>query len=78
MGKKSEDEVLCEFLDTFEVHHSLYKGGSRDANVTLDEFIEYYSHISASIDDDRYFELMIKNAWNFDNKSYQRGWRGEI
>ena len=22
-GKKSEDEVLCEFLDTFEMHHAL-------------------------------------------------------
>ncbi|CAG9332419.1 unnamed protein product [Blepharisma stoltei] len=77
MGKKTEDEVLCEFLDTFEIHHSLYKGGKRDAKVTKDEFLEYYAHISASIDDDRYFELMLRNAWNFDNRTQQKAWRGE-
>jgi hypothetical protein len=25
-GKRSEDEVLCEFLDTFEAHYSLLHG----------------------------------------------------
>ena len=28
-------------------------------------------------DDDRYFELMIKNAWNFDSRTYAKGWAGE-
>ena len=50
----------------------------RDKNVTLEEFIEYYNNISMSIDDDRYFDLMIRNAWNFDNVSYQKGWAAEI
>jgi len=77
MGKKSEDEVLCDFLDTFEVHHAMFKGGRRDAKVTLEEFMEYYQHVSASITDDRYFDLMMKNAWNLDNVSYGKGWRGE-
>ncbi|CAG9319479.1 unnamed protein product [Blepharisma stoltei] len=76
-GKKTEDEVLCEFLDTFETHHALYKEDTRDHRVTVEEFLEYYSHVSASIDDDRYFELMMKNSWNFENKSYQKGWGGD-
>lgn len=50
----------------------------RDKNVTEEEFIEYYNNISASIDDDKYFELMMKNAWNFDNLHYQKGWAAEI
>jgi Ca2+-binding EF-hand superfamily protein len=29
-GKKSEDEVLSEFLDTFEMHHTLKNPDSRD------------------------------------------------
>lgn len=62
IGKITEDEALCEFLDTFEIHHSLYKDGKRDTQVTKDEFLEYYAYISASIDDDRYFELVIRNA----------------
>ncbi len=34
-----------------------------DGIVTRDEFCSYYATISASIDDDDYFELMIRNAW---------------
>jgi len=29
-GKKTEDAVLLEFLDTFEMHYSLNHEGSRD------------------------------------------------
>lgn len=29
-GKKTEDEVLGEFLETFEMHHSLNGAGRRD------------------------------------------------
>ena len=77
-GKKTEDEILCEFLDTFETHHAMFKENTRDFRVTLEEFLEYYSHVSASIDDDRYFELMMKNSWNFEAKTYQKGWGGDM
>jgi len=50
---------------------------TRDYSVTWEEFVEYYRHVSASVDDDRYFELMMKNAWNFDNKQYSAGWSGD-
>jgi hypothetical protein len=43
----------------------------------LDEFIEYYNNISVSVDNDEYFEVMIRNAWNMDNKSFNKGWSGE-
>ena len=61
-GKKTEDEVLGEFLETFEMHHSM-NGGVRDQRVTPDEWIEYYNNVSANIDRDDYFELMMINAW---------------
>jgi Ca2+-binding EF-hand superfamily protein len=77
-GKKTEDDILGDFLDTFEQHHALFsQGQARDKRVTLDEFLEYYAHISASIDDDRYFELMMKNAWKLDARTYERGWAGD-
>ena len=57
-GIKTENEVLREFLDTFDV------GGEVDGKVTKDEFVNYYANISASIDNDDYFELMIRNAWH--------------
>jgi Ca2+-binding EF-hand superfamily protein len=63
-GKKTEDEILCEFLDTFEAHHADHAGSHKDHRVDKYEFIEYYNNISMSIDRDDYFELMIRNAWH--------------
>lgn len=78
LGKKTEDEVLSEFLDTFELHYSLSHPGSKDSKITFDEFIEYYNNVSMSIEDDRYFDLMMTNAWNLNNVSYNnKGWAGE-
>ena len=31
--------------------------------VTKEEFEEYYSDVSASIDEDDYFEFMMRQAW---------------
>ena len=77
MGKKTEEEVLADFLDTFELHYSLQHPGSRDKKITFDEFVEYYNNVSMSIEDDRYFDLMMTNAWNLNNASYNKGWAGE-
>lgn len=76
LGKKTEEEVLIEFLDTFEMHYSLLHPGSRgDKKITFDEFIEYYNNVSMSIEDDRYFELMMTNAWNLNNQApAKKGW----
>ena len=64
-GKKTEEEVLYEFMDTFEKHHEIVTGDSsqNDDKITLEEFIEYYTNISVSIDNDSYFDVMISNAW---------------
>ena len=75
-GKKTEEQILLEFLETFETHHSLRNNGAPDHVVTKEEFDEYYNNISASIDNDQYFELMMNNAWkiNEGDRSYGKGW----
>lgn len=51
--------------------------GNADGIVTFDEFIEYYNNVSMSIEDDRYFELMMNNAWNLNNNAVTaKGWGG--
>lgn len=52
-----------EFLETFETQHALRNNGAPDHIVTKEEFEEYYNNVSASIDNDQYFELMMNNAW---------------
>lgn len=51
-GRKTEDEVLAEFIDTFELHHSIKNPEDKDRKITLKEFIEYYNNVSASVDND--------------------------
>ena len=51
-GRKTERQVLEEFLATFEMALS----GVADGIVTMEEFLEYYTSISASVDNDDYFE----------------------
>ncbi len=52
----SRKEILEEFLAQWD---RLQK----DKIVSLDEFEDYYKDISASIDRDDYFELVLRNAW---------------
>lgn len=74
-GKKTEDDILGEFLETFEAHHTLLHGGRRNRQVTKEEFLEYYNNVSASIDNDQYFELMMKSAWKLGDQPAQKdGW----
>jgi Ca2+-binding EF-hand superfamily protein len=76
-GHKTEQEVLAEFLDTFEIHCGTIDKRKRDGSISTQEFCEYYRKLGSSIDDDAYFELMMTNAWNLDNKSYNKGWGGQ-
>ena len=59
-GKKTEDEVYAEFMETFQLHAAIKGKGIKDREITREEFQEYYENISASIDRDDYFELMMK------------------
>lgn len=76
-GKKTEDEVLQEFLDTFDMHYRIRHKNPADHTITWEEFVEYYNNISCSIDNEEYFELMINNSWNLKNRNYSRGWGGK-
>lgn len=77
-GKKTEDQILQEFLETFETAHAMRNNDAPNYVVTKEEFEEYYNSISASIDDDAYFKLMLENAWKLTEESRKgmgtKGW----
>ena len=81
-GRKTEDQVLQEFLETFELHHNIRAGQEKDYRVTREEFHEYYNNVSASIDSDEYFEVMMNNAWNLTDKPVtykgQKPWAQDV
>ena len=80
-GKKTEDEILGEFLDTFEDHFCDMPGNedARDGKISMEEWLEYYANVSMSIDRDDYFEAMMNSTWNLDGKKVtKKGWGGEV
>jgi hypothetical protein len=61
-GKRTENEMQVEFNETFDQHHKIKSQGSD--KVLPDEFLDYYSHVSANVDSDAYFELIMSSSWN--------------
>ncbi len=55
-GSNTKDELLEEWLSQWDTIN-------KDGKVSLAEFEEFYKDVSASIDDDDYFEVMMSNAW---------------
>uniref|UniRef100_A0A673TFI0 Calcyphosine n=1 Tax=Suricata suricatta TaxID=37032 RepID=A0A673TFI0_SURSU len=55
-GEWTEEQVLRRFLDNFD-------SSEKDGQVTLAEFQDYYSGVSASVDTDEEFVAMMTSAW---------------
>ena len=72
----TEAQALGEWLETFETHHNMFTGGVPDQRVTKQEWNEYYANVSASIDRDDYFQLMMHSAWKLGeyNRTFGSGW----
>jgi hypothetical protein len=64
-GEWTEDQVLRSFLDSMDTP------GNPDGKVTRDEFMNYYAGVSATIDDDCYFDLMMRSSYGLPPKSSQ-------
>lgn len=56
-GQWTEEDVFLEFLKTFD------SPNEPDGIVSWDEFYNYYTGVSASIDSDAYFDVMMRQAW---------------
>lgn len=56
-GQCTEKQLLNRFLKNFE------ENGVVDGVVTKEEFLDYYTGVSASIDEDGYFDLMMRTSW---------------
>lgn len=61
-GKMSEVDALNLFLTAL---------GGESGQITWEQFKEHYEWVSSSIDNDDYFELMMRNAWHI---SGGQGW----
>ena len=66
-GIKTENKILGEFLDLLETFRE-YNNNLHGFNFSMSfqEFCDFYSQISLSIKDDKYFEMLLTNCWDLD------------
>jgi calcyphosin len=55
-GKCTPEEAYLNFMKMWDTQKA-------DGIVTFDEFCTYFKDVSASIDTDEYFGVMMTNAW---------------
>ncbi|CAD5209456.1 unnamed protein product [Bursaphelenchus okinawaensis] len=58
-GRKSDAQVVDEFKKKFNL------GEHEDGKVDLDDFINYYGSISYGCHSDAYFDLLLRQTWNY-------------
>jgi len=70
IGRRSEQEVLAEFLDNLDYHFNLLNQGKNveDDEINLQDFIEFYRYISVGIDTDGDFKKIISGVWGLERQ----------
>ena len=64
-GKKKEEEIFDEFVETFDANHLYLNGADADQGIVdLNEFLDYYESLSFTIKDDKDFETLVTNVWS--------------
>lgn len=61
-GKKTEEQALTEFIETFEMNKSL-TSTDNDMLVTKGDFLDYYNSVSAVVDSNKAFEDLVMSTW---------------
>lgn len=59
-GFRTADNLQVEFIETFDAHHNL---GDGDANVTFEEWLDYFHSVSAVDDNADRFATNLRNTW---------------
>jgi len=70
-GKNSPIEIynnFLDFLETFREYNDNIRGGY-SFSMSYDEFEGFYNMISLCVEDDNYFEKILKNCWNLEEDS---------
>lgn len=66
LGKSTKKDFEKEFTETFQAHHQVMHGYQALGKVSKLEFIEYYAHVSACIENDAAFSSLITSVWSLD------------
>lgn len=56
-GITSEKDIFVEFVSGFDTQ-------KKDGIISWNEFLDYYTDVSAGIEKDENFEMYMKNVWH--------------
>ena len=65
-GRKMETQVEEELTNTIDLYKECYD--IKGEVLTKGQFIDLYSNLSTSIDNDKYFEEMMRNCWGINQE----------
>ena len=68
-GIKSEQEIYNQFCYTIDVYIRVNK--ILNNSITKEQFVDYYSGISPSIENDKDFQNILEKVWNVDQQKYK-------
>ena len=66
--RRSANNIYQQFTESLDIFSKL---NNISSNITLDQFIDFYSGISSSVYDDNYFSYIMDNVWS--NKENNNG-----
>ena len=67
-GIKSQEGVFEQFCYSIDLYCEV-NDVQKNGYLTLEKFVDYYSGVSACIQDDDYFENLLKGIWIYDNNN---------
>ena len=64
-GKKTEEEILLEFIDSFQINNYILNYGNNNENNIIDFeiFANFYEYVSFLYDNDKDFISLVENSW---------------
>jgi Ca2+-binding EF-hand superfamily protein len=65
--ENSVENIYNDFLNSFQMNHSISHLNKSNFIITLEEFIEYYEYVSMFIENDQYFSIILANCWGGSN-----------
>lgn len=77
-GHWTTKDAHADFVNSLQEHHLFEVGDSSDLNVSKNEFLSFYTTVSATFGMDSDFQLLMNNCWNIQAETptshYERGW----
>ena len=65
-NRRSAKDVYNQFCESLDIYTKL---NNLSTNINLEQFVDFYSGISPSIFDDRYFSKILNNVWSNDENT---------